>query len=80
MSKPLKAGDKVNALVKATDPAFPPEAKEITVGANNGKFAEVTAGLAEGEIILKVEQNARPDKKSANPFSPFGPPKSGRKR
>ena len=79
-SKPLKAGDKVKVLVKASDPTLAPESKDVTIGANNGKFAEVTAGLNEGDIILKAEQNAEPDKKSANPFSPFGAPKSGRKK
>ena len=79
-SKPLKAGDKVKVLVKAVDPSLAPESKDVTIGANNGKFAEVTAGLNEGDVILKPEQNAEADKKSANPFSPFGPPKSSRKK
>ena len=79
-SKPLKSGDKVRLLVKASDQDLPPEEKEITIGINNGRFAEVTSGLSEGAVILKAEQNGDPEKKSSNPFSPFGAPKGGRKK
>lgn len=64
-------------LVKSLDSGAPPEEKTITIGATNGKFSEIISGLDEGTTILQAQQTSDDEKKSSNPFSPFG---GGKKR
>lgn len=75
----IKPGDQAFTLLKATNPKAPPEERMITVGATNGKFAEVTSGLDEGSVVLQAEANETSRDASSNPFSPMRPPK-GRKK
>lgn len=76
----LNPGDSMTVLSPSANPKDPPKSQDIVIGINNGKFAEVTSGLTEGSVILQSEQADPSEKKSANPFSPFGAPKSGRKQ
>ena len=65
-----------SVLVKSMEIDAPPVEKIITIGTNNGKFAEIVSGLDEGAILLQAEKKSSDETKSSNPFSPFG---SGKK-
>lgn len=75
----IKPGSQVIALVKTSDPKLTPEERTISIGATNGKSAEVLSGLEEGAIILQAEISNITPEKASNPFSPMGPPKGKKK-
>lgn len=77
-SKSMTQGGQTKVLVKSQDPKSPPEERAITIGASNGKFVEVTAGLEEGAIILQPDSPKDTQEKTANPFMPFSGSKGKR--
>lgn len=65
----------VPAATKPNEKPQPPEIREIELGLNDGKNAEVVKGLQEGDVVLEVSSDAEltKDKQgSNNPFMPFG--------
>jgi macrolide-specific efflux system membrane fusion protein len=69
----------VTVLLKDPAGKSEPAERDVRVGISNGKYFEVLSGLSAGDVILQNDTNANGDKKSANPFSPFGAPRPGRR-
>lgn len=67
-----KPGQKATVFVKlpSNNDDIQFETKEITLGATDSRYVEVTSGLNGDEIIL--EDQTPESTKSNNPFSPFG--------
>jgi membrane fusion protein, macrolide-specific efflux system len=72
-----KSPNQCTVLLKSPNPGGTPEEKTITLGASNGKMAEVLSGLDEGAILLQIDHKDDGENKASNPFSPFG---GGKKR
>jgi macrolide-specific efflux system membrane fusion protein len=72
----IKSGDVALALIKSKSPDTPPTQAEVTLGATNGQFFEITSGLVEGVVILQEQQTASEDDSSSNPFSPMRGPRN----
>ena len=79
VENPSRTPEHVTVLLKSPRPAEPPSQRSVALGATNGKFYEIKDGLSEGDVVLRADQSGDSDKKSTNPFSPFGAPRSGRR-
>lgn len=49
-----------------------PQSREIQVGVSDGRNTEILSGANEGEVAMVQEVRLGAEKKTSNPFSPFG--------
>ncbi len=62
----------LRVLLKQSKAGTEPEFKPVTIGISDGALVEVTAGLAEGDVLL-ISDQAIPPSTLANTSSPFLP-------
>jgi macrolide-specific efflux system membrane fusion protein len=76
----ILSGGKSKVMVK-TEERGHPEEREVELGISDGKRTEITSGLEEGDVVVRVDLSKMEKQNSSNPFaSPFNnrrPPSGG---